>query len=99
MLTLEKMTEAESLTQKQLNAIKSRAIAIWGEKFWIAKLAVKYQEASGSPTQCDTTVRRWFKEGATTSPNLESFNNLLLATGCQMRIVTPEIVTESKVIF
>jgi len=99
MLVLEKMSTAEDLTRKQLDAIRTRAIAIWSEKFWIAKLAVKYQEVSGSETQCDTTVRRWFKEGATTSPNLESFNNLLLATGCQMRIVTPEIVTESKVIF
>jgi hypothetical protein len=98
MLTLE-MTEAEGLTHQQLNAIKSRAIAIWGERFWISKLATKYQEVSGLETQCDTTVRRWFKEGATTSPNLESFNNLLLATGCQMRIVTPEVITESKIIF
>jgi hypothetical protein len=93
------MSEAESLTQKQLNAIKSRAIAIWGERFWIPKLATKYQEVSGSETQCDTTVRRWFKEGATTSPNLESFNNLLLATGCRMQIVAPEVITESKIIF
>ncbi|MFN4834348.1 MAG: hypothetical protein ACK5L1_19625, partial [Pseudanabaena sp.] len=65
------MSTAETLTRKQLDAIKSRAIAIWGERFWISKLATKYQEVSGSETQCDTTVRRWFKEGATTSPNLE----------------------------
>ncbi len=96
MLTLEKMTEAESLTRKQLDAIKNRAIALWGEKFWIARLASKYQEVSGIKTQCDTTVRRWFKEGATTSPNLESFNNLLLATGCKMAIECPEQVIQTQ---
>jgi hypothetical protein len=99
MLALEMPTTAESITRKQLDAIKSRAIAIWSERFWISKLATKYQEVSGSETKCDTTVRRWFKEGSTTSPNLESFNNLLLATNCRMQIVTPEVITESKIIF
>lgn len=96
MLTLEKMTEAESLTRKQLDAIRNRAIALWGKKFWIAKLASKYQEVSGAETQCDTTVRRWFREGSTTSPNLESFNNLLLATGCRMAIECPEQVIQAQ---
>jgi hypothetical protein len=93
MLTLEKMSTDKDLTRKQLDAIKSRAIAIWGKRFWISRLAAKYQEVSGSETKCDTTVRRWFKEGSTTSPNLESFNNLLLATNCRMQIVTPEVIT------
>ena len=96
MLDPEKMPTAEDLTRKQLDAIKCRAIAIWGERFWISKLATKYQEVCNSPTQCDTTVRRWFKEGSTTSPNLESFNNLLLATGCKMAIDCPEQIIQAQ---
>lgn len=94
MPTLEKMSEAESLTRKQLDAIKSRAITIWGEKFWIARLAAEYKKVSGSETDKDAVVRRWFK--GDTSPNLESFNNLLLATGCQMVIECPEQVIQAQ---
>ena len=90
------MVTAESLTQKQLDAIKLRAIAIWGERFWLAKLAAEYKNVSGAKTDKDTVVRRWFKKGAVTSPNLESFNNLLLATGCQMALECPEQVIQAQ---
>jgi hypothetical protein len=89
------MVTAESLTQKQLNAIRQRAIEIWGDRFWLAKLATEYKKVSGAASDKDTVVRRWFKEGSATSPNLESFNNLLLATGCQMAIERPEQVIQA----
>ncbi|MFM7851814.1 MAG: hypothetical protein ACKPCM_10055 [Pseudanabaena sp.] len=95
MLTLEKMTQAETLADAQLNAIKTRAIALWGDK-WLARLAEKYKEVAGLETQADSTVRRWFKQGSNVKPSLESFNNLLLATGCQMVIEAPEQIIKAQ---
>ena len=90
------MVTAESLTQKQLNAIRQQAIKMWGDRFWLAKLATEYKKVSRAKSDKDTVVRRWFKEGSTTSPNLESFNNLLLATGCQMAIERPEQIIQAQ---
>jgi len=95
MLSLEKMAEAQNLANAQLNAIRNRAIALWGEK-WLARLAEKYKEVAELDSQCDSTVRRWFRDGSNIKPSLESFNNLLLATGCQMVIEAPEQVIKAQ---
>lgn len=86
---LEKMTTAEELTQAQLNAVKERAIALWGDG-WKMQLAYKYAEVVGVGKREKTTlVRRWFD--GESSPNLDSFNNLLLAVGCKIRIECSEV--------
>ena len=89
MFTLEKTVTAQELTEKQLEAIKTKAISLWGDRFWIAKLATAYEEANGfEPKSKDPVVRRWFRDG--TVPSLESFNGLLLAVGCTMAIDCPK---------
>jgi len=95
MLTLDKNVNAEELTNKQLEAIKTRAIFLWGEKFWLAKLATAYEKANGyEPKSKDAIVRRWFN--GVSNPTLESFNGLLLAVGCQMAIECPETVIKAQ---
>ncbi|MCA6580469.1 MAG: hypothetical protein IM537_18750 [Pseudanabaena sp. M57BS1SP1A06MG] len=89
MQVLEKMTTAEELTQAQLNAVKERAIELWGDN-WKMQLAYKYAEVVGVGKREKTTlVRRWFD--GESSPNLDSFNNLLLAVGCKISISCTEI--------
>jgi len=78
----------ESLTQKQLVAIKNRATQIWGEDKWLNELSKAFEKAIGAkPRTRATMVTRWFKEGV--SPNLDSFNGLLIAVGCEMAIDCP----------
>jgi len=88
MQVLEKMT-SEELTQSQLEAVKNRAIALWGER-WLIQLCYEYAEVLGLGKREKTSlVQRWFK--GESSPNLESFNTLLLAVGCKISIVCTEI--------
>ena len=94
MITLEMSTETiytpESLTQRQLEAVKNRAIQIWGEDKWLTELSKAFEKAVGAnPRTRATMVSRWFKEGV--NPNLDSFNGLLLAVGCEMAINRPTI--------
>ena len=90
MQVLEKMATSEELTQAQLEAVKSRAIALWGDN-WKMQIAYKYAEVIGAENKREKTtlVRRWF--AAESTPNLDSFNNLLLAVGCKMRIECEEV--------
>ena len=91
MQVLEKMATSEELTQAQLEAVKSRAITLWGDN-WKMQLCYKYAEVVGvSKREKTSLVRRWF--AGESSPNLESFNNLLLAVGCKIRIEC-EIITQ-----
>jgi len=86
---LEKMTTAEELTQAQLEAVRKRAIELWGDS-WKMQLAYKYAEVVGVGKREKTTlVRRWFD--GESSPNLDSFNNLLLAVGCKISISCTEV--------
>ncbi|MCA6508857.1 MAG: hypothetical protein IM565_02280 [Pseudanabaena sp. M109S1SP2A07QC] len=83
------MTTAEELTQAQLEAVRKRAIELWGDN-WKMQLAYKYAEVVGVDKREKTTlVRRWFN--GESSPNLDSFNNLLLAVGCKIRIECSEV--------
>lgn len=90
MQVLEKMATSEELTQSQLEAVKSRAIALWGDG-WKMQIAYKYAEVIGAENKREKTtlVRRWF--AGESAPNLDSFNNLLLAVGCKMRIECEEV--------
>ena len=84
MQVLEKMATSEELTQAQLEAVKSRAITLWGDN-WKMQLCYKYAEVLGLQKREKTSlVRGWFLQDVT--PSLENFNNLLLAVGCKIRI-------------
>ena len=79
----------EVSTQKQLSAIKDRAMAIWGDK-WLASLTRGFEKAVGAkPRTRATMVSRWFKSD--TSPTLDSFNALLMAIECEMAINYPSV--------
>lgn len=88
MQVLEKMTTSEELTQAQLNAVKERAIELWGDR-WLIELCYKYAEFIGLDKRSKTSlVRRWFD--GEHAPNLENFNTLLMAIGCKMSISCTE---------
>lgn len=92
MLTIQKQKVSSSeLTISQLNAIKSRAEALWGDN-WLAKLVTEYEKVLGDGKAKSVIVRRWFATEATV-PSLDSFNNLLLAVGCKMSIEYEAIAT------
>ncbi len=88
MQVLEKMT-SEELTQSQLNAVKNRAIALWGDR-WLIQLCYSYAEVLGLEKRSKTSlVQRWFNGNH--APNLENFNSLLLAVGCKISISCTEV--------
>lgn len=78
-----KVTSSE-LTSTQLNVVRLRAEALWGER-WLARLVSEYEKVIGDDKQKSVIVRRWFASSATV-PSLDSFNNLLLAVDCKMSI-------------
>ena len=89
-MSAETINTPESLTQRQLVAIKNRAIQIWGEDKWLAELCKAFEKAVGAnPRTRATMVSRWFKGGV--NPNLDSFNGLLIAVGCEMAIDCPKV--------
>ncbi|MFO0448778.1 MAG: hypothetical protein ACK52I_08970 [Pseudomonadota bacterium] len=90
MIALLEKVDSSELTKSQLEAVKSRAIAIWGEKKWLSQLVIEYEKATNSkPRTRSTMVRRWFEPDGN-APTLESFNGLLLAIGCKMSIECPK---------
>ena len=86
MMTLEKpveiQTAAQILATKELEAIKARAVELWGEN-WLARLCNEYESKNGYKHRSkNSKVRQWFD--GTQKPNLESFNELLIAVDCEM---------------
>ncbi len=93
---LEKPVNSSELTQAQLEAIKSRAITLWGEDKWLSKLVTEYERITNAGHRTRyTMIKRWFDPDGN-SPTLESFNNLLLAIGCKMAIECPEVITKAQ---
>jgi hypothetical protein len=93
------MTEdtAEELTKKQLEAVKQRAIELWGEEKWLPQLVRHYERAIGAKERSKfTQVHRYFL--GQTHPTLTSMNGLLLAVDCQFRLACTDIrVLPSKI--
>jgi hypothetical protein len=88
-LETNELTESAKLTQAQLNAVKDRAIALWGDR-WLIQLCYKYAEVLGLEKRSKTSlVQRWFNQNH--APNLENFNTLLLAVGCKISISCTEV--------
>ncbi|MCA6509715.1 MAG: hypothetical protein IM596_07920 [Pseudanabaena sp. M051S1SP2A07QC] len=90
MMTLEnptkKLTQAQILADKQLEAIKSRAIELWGDK-WEARLCNAYEQKNGYKHRSrNSKVRAWFD--GLSKPTLESFNELLIAVDCEMSVIS-----------
>ena len=83
------LTESEKLTQAQLEAVKNRAIELWGDR-WLIQLCYSYAEVLGLDKRSRTSlVQRWFNQNH--APNLENFNTLLLAVGCKIQIEYTEV--------
>lgn len=92
MMTLEKPTEkstqAQMLADKQLKAIESRAIELWGDN-WLARLCQEYESKNGYKHRSkNSKVRAWFAEPRLNFPSLESFNELLIAVDCEMSVIS-----------
>ncbi|MEA5480126.1 hypothetical protein VB774_21055 [Pseudanabaena galeata UHCC 0370] len=84
MMTIEKPTQAKELAEKQLEAVKSRAIELWGDN-WLARLCNEYEQKNSYKHRSrNSKVRAWFD--GLNGPNLESFNELLIAVDCEMSI-------------
>ena len=84
MMTLEKSSQAADLAEKQLLAIKARAIELWGDN-WLARLCNEYEEKNGYKHRSkNSKVRAWFD--GLQKPNLQSFNELLIAVDCQLSV-------------
>jgi hypothetical protein len=93
MMTLErpidKSTQAQMLSERQLEAIKSRAIELWGEKNWLSRLCREYESKNGYKHRSkNSKVRAWFAEPRLNLPSLESFNELLIAVDCEMSAIS-----------
>lgn len=87
--TLDKKSASEELTQIQLNAVKDRAIALWGDR-WLIELCYRYAQTLGLEKRAKTSlVRSWFTSDK--RPNLESFNILMIAIGCKISIECTEV--------
>ena len=84
MMTLEKSSQSADLAEKQLLAIKARAIELWGDN-WLARLCNEYEEKNGYKHRSkNSKVRAWFD--GLQKPNLQSFNELLIAVDCQLSV-------------
>lgn len=88
METLEKKSVAQEVTDKQLKAIKDQAVKLWGDD-WEARLCNAYEQKNGYKHRSkNSKVRAWFD--GSYKPTLLSFNELLIATNCEMKIVSHE---------
>jgi len=86
MPTIEKKTAAEKAIDKQLEAIKDQAIELWGDE-WEARLCNAYEQRNGYKHRSkNSKVRAWFD--GSYKPTLLSFNELLIATNCEMEIMS-----------
>ena len=86
MKTLEKKSAAQEAIEKQLEAIKNQAFLIWGDD-WEARLCNAYEQKNGYKHRSkNSKVRAWFN--GEYLPSLASFNELLVAVDCQMKIVS-----------
>jgi len=75
----------ESLSHKQIEAIKERAIAKWGDN-WLAELVHAYANVTGANVRNRyAMIQRWFKYEYT--PSQDSLNAMLLAVNCRFKMV------------
>ena len=80
---------SELSTNKQLEAVKQQAIALWGDD-WLSQLCAAYEAKNGltrssKNSNGNSKVRSWFRGDY--KPTLASFNQLLIAVDCEMSIV------------
>jgi len=85
-MTLEKNKNAYIATEKQIETVREYAINLWG-KNWKAKLCDEYEKKNGYAHRTkNSKVRAWLNGDYL--PNLTSFNELLIAIDCEMKIIT-----------
>jgi len=77
----------ESLTQRQIEAIKERAVSLWGEK-WLPQIVREYAKVLGEPEKHRDKfpqVMRYFS--GETTPSITNLNALLMAVNCRFKMV------------
>jgi hypothetical protein len=78
---------AESLSKSQLQTIRLRAMALWGDK-WLVTLVKQFAQITGcNERQRFNQIQKYFSEDPT-MPTLETLNNLLLAVNCRIKIIS-----------
>jgi hypothetical protein len=85
-LDMLEIVTAEELAAKQLEAIKNRAIELWGEDKWLAELVKAYSKiVNVDPQKGQYTVVKRIFENKTC--HLTTLNSLLLAVNCRFQMV------------
>jgi hypothetical protein len=75
----------QELTEKQIRAIKERAIALWGDK-WLARIVKEYARITETNERGKfAQVQRYFK--GENAPNLDSMNALMMSVNCEFQMV------------
>jgi len=75
----------EDLAQKQIQALKERAIELWGDK-WLPQIVREYASVTGSNERTKfAQIQRYFKGEST--PNLGTMNALMSAVKCKFQMV------------
>jgi hypothetical protein len=79
---------SELATNKQLEAVKHQAIALWGDD-WLSRLCDAYETKNNltrtsKNSNGNSKIRSWFRGDY--KPSLTSFNQLLIAVECEMSI-------------
>jgi hypothetical protein len=85
-LGMESIDTPEILTIRQIEAIKKRAIELWGEDKWLAELVKSYSKIVEAPTYKGqySVVKRIFENQ---NCNAKTLNSLLLAVNCRFQMV------------
>lgn len=90
--------QPQSTAQDILERIKTRAIARWGEKKWIArlveeyvKLAIAQGDEKATPINRRPQIERVFKVGSCT---LDTAIVLAAAVGCRFQMTCVEVTIE-----
>jgi hypothetical protein len=84
------------LTDAQIDAIKARAVSLWGEK-WLPELVRQYAKVVGADErQKFAQVQRYIEKK--NRPSIEAMNALLMAVNCRfsMTCYTVEVVDLSS---
>lgn len=88
-LEMSSIDTPEELTIRQLEAIKKRAIELWGDDKWLAELVKAYSKIVEAETYKGqySVVKRIFENQ---NCNAKTLNSLLLAVNCRFQMVCYE---------
>jgi len=82
---LDKLANPESISISQIEAIKTQAKELWGEK-WLPQIVREYAIVTGEDERKKfSQVQKWFL--GSHIPNLKNMNALMLAVNCKFQMV------------